>query len=258
MIKKIIICLGIIFLGLVIYSLLPKPWTNQLESRLYWRAFLNNEKGLRAFEAKDLGLATNQWAEALSTSPGLMPLHYNLGLGWQLMSRSDEALKSYNFLLKSPQAEPALKFDSNFNMGALFQAGKQVDSALSSYQAALNIEPQSRETKINIELLIQQQQGGGKGENKDQSQGSKGDQDQKQDPGKDEKDKDKPGQNEQEKEEKKEYAKNPKPEKPQFNSEQLSQSDVNKILGEIKQQEQKIRAEYNKKESKEQPRDKDW
>jgi len=38
----------------------------------------------------------------------------------------------------------------------------------------------------------------------------------------------------------------------------LSPSDVNKILGELKQQEQRIRGEYNRKEAKEPPRGKDW
>jgi hypothetical protein len=33
---------------------------------------------------------------------------------------------------------------------------------------------------------------------------------------------------------------------------------VNKILGELKQQEQKIRAEFNKREVKEKPKEKDW
>lgn len=254
MIKRLLIFVGILFGGILIYSLLPKPWTNEIESRLYWRAFLANESGLRSFKDKDLSLATNKWAEGLSFSPGLMPLHYNLGLGWQLMSRNEEAVKSYNIPLKDPNASSEIQFDSNFNMGVLFQAAKQTDPALEKYQAALDIEPNSRETKINIELLIQSQQGGGKGEGenkdkKDDQGGGKGDQDQK---------KDQDGKGDQNKEEeKKEYAKN-KPQKKEFKSEQLSQSDVNKILGEIKQQEQKIRAEYNKKEGKEQPRDKDW
>lgn len=244
-----------IFGAALVYSLLPKPWTHEIEGRLFWNAFLSNEKALKALKAQDFTLATNKWAEGLSTSPGLLELHYNLGLGWQLMNRSDESVKSYNVLLKNPNAPSALQFDSNFNMGVMYQAAKQVDLALNSYQGALDITPDSRETKINIELLIQQQQGGGQGQNQDQSKGDKGGEgDQPKDPQGDKKDE---GQGE-EKEEPKEYAKNPQPQKKQFKSEQLSQSDVNKILGEIKQQEQKIRAEYNKKESKEQPRDKDW
>ncbi|MGZ5280485.1 MAG: tetratricopeptide repeat protein, partial [Pseudobdellovibrionaceae bacterium] len=55
----------------------------------------------------------------------------------------------------------------------------------------------------------------------------------------------------------KEYGKN-KPQPQKFKSGELTQGDVNKILGEIKQQEQKIRAEFNKKETKDEPRDKDW
>lgn len=255
-VKRILWTLGFFVFALIVYVLLPKPWTNELESKLYWGAFLNNEKALTAFKGQDLSLATSQWAQGLSTSPGLMELHYNLALGWQLMNRSDESVKSYNILLKNPNTSSGLQFDSNFNMGVLHQTAKQVDPALQNYQAALDISPSSRETKINIELLIQEQQGGGQGQNQDQSEGDKGgegDQSKKPDG-----EQDQDGKGDQQKDEPKEYAKNPPPQKKQFKSEQLSQSDVNKILGEIKQQEQKIRAEYNKKEGKEQPRDKDW
>lgn len=253
-VKRMLWTMGVLCTALIVYALLPKPWTNELESRLYWNAFLNNEKALTAFKAQDLSMATNKWAEGLSSSPDLMELHYNLGLGWQLMNRSEESVKSYNVLLKNPNSSSALQFGSHFNLGVLYQTAKQVDPALNSYQAALDINPTSRETKINIELLIQQQQGGGQGQNQDQNKGDQGGEgDQAKKP-----DQDQNGQGDQQKEEPKEYAKNPPPQKKPFKSEQLSQSDVNKILGEIKQQEQKIRAEYNKKEGKEQPRDKDW
>lgn len=254
MIKRVLLFFGFLLLLSGVYSLLPKPWTNSLEAKLFWGAFVKNEKGLRAINDKDYSMATNQFAEGLSTSPGLMELHYNLGAGYQMMNRSEEAVKSYNIPLKSPeQSSPEIQFLSHFNMGVLYQSGKQVDPALTNYQAALDLDPNSRKTKINIELLIQEQKGGGKGENQDKKDGENGDQDQKPQGDKDEK-----GKGDQDKEDKKEYAKNPQPEKKEFKSEQLSKSDVNKILGEIKQQEQKIRAEYNKKESKEQPRDKDW
>ena len=42
-----------------------------------------------------------------------------------------------------------------------------------------------------------------------------------------------------------------------FQSHELSEDDVRKILDEIQRQEQKIRAKEHK-ESKERPRDKDW
>jgi Ca-activated chloride channel family protein len=53
-------------------------------------------------------------------------------------------------------------------------------------------------------------------------------------------------------------AKNEKYKPRPFDGKELSEADVKKILGEIKQQEQKIRSEFNRKDVKEQPRDKDW
>ena len=43
-----------------------------------------------------------------------------------------------------------------------------------------------------------------------------------------------------------------------FQGDQLSEGDVKKILGELRSQEQKIRANYDKKERKEKKNDKDW
>ena len=60
------------------------------------------------------------------------------------------------------------------------------------------------------------------------------------------------GQNNKENEEKKK--KKPQP----FKSKELTKDDVRKILEEIKNQEQKIRAEVYEGKGKSQPRDKDW
>jgi hypothetical protein len=126
-----------------------------------------------------------------------------------------------------------------------------VDEALKYYQTALKINPNSRETKVNIELLIQDQEnksGEGKGDGKNDG-------------------KDKPNQNPNDKPDDKSDHKKDKEKQgvtkgkappPKFNSKELTQNDVNKILSEISQQEQKIRGEFNRKEVKEKPHGKDW
>ncbi|HEY1078895.1 MAG TPA: tetratricopeptide repeat protein, partial [Bdellovibrio sp.] len=157
-----------------------------------------------------------------------------------------------------------------FNQAQLLGKQKKVDEAIALYQKALDLVPTSQEAKNNIELLTQQQAGGGKGqdqENKDdqkqEGKESKDSKDQKdpKDPkdDKDKKDEKKPDEKDgKEKEEKpKEPKSSPKYKPRPFNGKELSEGDVKKILGELKQQEEKIRAEYNKS-GKEQPRDKDW
>lgn len=182
----------------------------------------------------------------------------NMGLSLESLGRPDDAAKAYKAAQKYAQA-PEEKFASFFNEAQLLGKAKRVDEALALYQQALTIQPDSKEAKTNIELLTQQQQGGGEGENKDQQQG--GQQNQKQsgqgdsqgDQKQDQKDKESEGEQKEKK-----YAENPKYVPRQFSGKELGESEVKKILGELKNQEQRIRAEYNRRDSKERARGKDW
>ena len=104
---------------------------------------------------------------------------------------------------------------------------KKNDEALIQYQQALQLNPKSYEVKHNIEMMIQQQQSGGGGEgDPDSQEKNKGEDQSKSDPGTDPK--------------KQEQEAKAKPKN-------LNEKDVEKILEELKNQEQKIRAkEYGK------------
>lgn len=245
--KKLALIAVVFLLAVISWFLLPIDFRQQLDERLGVHVSWLNREGVTHLQSGDVTQALAKWSEALTVSPQDTRLHYNVGTGLQILNKGEDAESSYNVVLKSSQASLQERFACEFNMGVMAQAAKDVDRALQHYQAALDLAPDSRETKINIELLIQQGGGGGQGDqNKDQK--GQGKKDQEQD-GQGDKDKDnKP----------KEYAKNPPPQKPKFKSEELTPSDVNKILGELKQQEQRIRAEFNRKESKEQKGDKDW
>lgn len=240
-----LVVLSLILMLTLTWLVLPESVKLDAQEKASVQAFVNNRQGVNSFTNGDMGLALSHWTDALSYNPSELKLHYNLGLGFQTSQRGPEAEASYNMVMKSPHATPEEKFAVEYNLGVMAQKNKDIDGAIKHYQAALDIVPDSRETKINIELLIQQGGGGGQGENKDQSG------DQKQDPkdGEGEGEKDQPP---------KQYAPN-KPQKPQFKSEELTPSDVNKILGELKQQEQRIRAEFGKRQQgKENPGGKDW
>ena len=116
----------------------------------------------------------------------------------------------------------------------------------------MTINPNSRETKVNIELLIQQGgQGGGEGEQKEDPKESdqKNENEDSKDSEQKQKDESKP----------KEYKKNQKYQMQPFDSKELSEQDVKKIFDELKQQEQRIRQEFNKDENpKENSNGKDW
>lgn len=222
-----------------------------------------NDKGLADLKDQNAAAAQEKFLQGLASNPYEARLHLNLGLTFEILGQPDKAMSSYQTAAKLAD-DKTVGFVANFNLGQLAQKAKKVDEALAHYQEALRYNPESVETKTNIELLIQQQQqdqqkqdqqqkdGGGEGQDQQKDQNQEGE-------GKDPKDQEKQdqGQDDKKKEEPKEYAKN-KPQPRKFKSDQLDQADVNKILGEIKQQEQKIRAEFNKKEVKEKPRDKDW
>jgi tetratricopeptide (TPR) repeat protein len=229
-----------------------------------------NREGNKAFTAQTYPAATDKYIQALTFDPFVGALHLNLGLSFEGQQQAEQAQRSYKEAenLAAKEKNQTLVFAARFNQGQLLGKAKKVDEAIAMYQKALEIDPTSMETKTNIELLTQGQggQGGDKEqENKDDKQGDdkkdqKGDgkdpKDQK-DPKDSDKDKDKDGKDK--KEDKPKQMQQSAKYKPRpYDGKELSESDVKKILGELKQQEEKIRAEYNKKDFKEQPRDKDW
>lgn len=233
--------------------------TSALAAGFDLHAIWLNRQGLAALKSEKPEEAFRYFSEALAEAPDRSELHYNLGLTFEAMGQPEKAVQAYQ-TADTFANSPEVQFVSRFNQGALLQKAKKTDEALDAYHQALDVNPNSHETKINIELLIQEQKdqqkqkGGGEGQDKKPNPDQeKKDQQEKKDP-QDQKDK----QDQKPKEDqKKEYAKN-KPQPKPFKSEELTQGDVNKILGELRNQEQRIRSEYNKREVKERPRGKDW
>lgn len=206
------------------------------------------------------------------------------------------ALKFY-LAAKKIATKDEHKFIVNFNLGETYGRLKMIPEAIQAYQEALDVVPSSKEVKTNIELLLQSKNGEGGGSGKDQKDGKdgKGNQDQKgQGQGKDDakdkkdknqnqsdkkndsandknqddksKDKDSKDQNKDQSKDQnqndqnkdgKQYGNSPKYQPRPFKGD-LPESELKKIMNELKQQDQKIRAEYNRKDGKEAPRDKDW
>ncbi len=229
-----------------------------------------NRAGIQSLKAGDAAMAGEHFAQALATEPFQSALHLNFALALDAQKRPDEALQSLK-TAESMAASADAVFYSRFNRAEIQGRAKKVDEALVDYQGALELRPNSLEVKTNIELLIAQQQQQQQNQNKDgegqpskdnkdgkgeQNKDQKASKDSQKDPKDDQKDPKDPkdGKDQQKKMNPQGDAKyKPRP----FQGE-LSEGDVKKILGEIKQQEQKIRAEYNRKDVKERPRDKDW
>ncbi|MCE3009050.1 MAG: tetratricopeptide repeat protein [Proteobacteria bacterium] len=218
-------------------------------------AVFENNRGVRDFSQGAVLPAQNLFLKAMEGAPSKAEVHVNLGLTFLALEQFEKAEKSFRTALQYGGSSEAL-FSAHFHLGFLYQKQQKKDEALEQYERALEYSPESIETKTNIELLLQDQNqgsGGGEGDQNSKDQEQKGDgssqdqqgKDPKNDQGKEQQKQDSSGQ----------YRKN-QPQK--FKSQELTPGDVNKILGEIRQQEGKIRSEFNKRETKESPRGKDW
>lgn len=223
------------------------PWPSL--SSLYY-----DYKARNAMKDKNPEIAMEYELKILESDPGSIQTHSNLGIIFDALQKKDESGQSFDLALNlleryKDQLSPGDIFQIYYNLGLRHHHAKNTELALEFYQKALEINPASIETKHNIELLIQQQQGGGDGKDKNDQEG-KGDQNQDPKDGEDKEKKDK----EQEKDRQQTSKYKPRP----FQGDQLSEADVKKILGELSQQDKKIRANYNKKDRKEDKNAKDW
>jgi len=224
----------------------------------------SSQKAIKSLESKNSQEALRILSEGLKFYPESDLLHFNLGHVFLIDNKIDLAISSF-LTAANFSKNNEIKFSSYYNVGLIYQLQKKNDEAISAYQKALDYNPESKETKINIELMTQQQQSGESGDNQDQNQknnsDSKKDQKQQGDKSGDDPDKqkkqDQSDQNNEKEKQPPKISQGQAP-KPEFNSKELSQADVNKILNELKQQEQKIRAEYNKQSKKEKINGKDW
>ena len=233
-------------------------------------AVLQNNRGVKNFNDKKPVEAFDKFTSSLAELPFSGVVHYNIGTTFLANQELDKAVSEFREAVRTSPTKSAqdrkVRFFSYFDAGVALTAAKKTDEALEAYQHALDENPDSVETKTNIELLTQNQGGGGP--DKDQSDKDDKDdkkKDQKQDPkkdpkgGKDPKD---PKDNKDNKQPPKDPKQDQKPkEKPTprpFKSEQLSQQDVGKILDELKQQEEQIRARMQNDKVKDAPAEKDW
>lgn len=212
-----------------------------------FRGILKNNEGVSRY-AKGRPLdAYGLFTDALSDQPFAPEVQFNIGDAFLQLKDLDKAVSQFRLAIRlAPGAsarEKAVRFRSFFNIGAIYGSQNKIDQALEAYQQALEIDPNSIETKTNMELLTQ---GGGGGSGGDEGK----DKDKKSDDGKS---------GDQEKQQPKTPTnKNPKPEPQPYKGKELSKQDVDRILDELKQQEEQIRAKDQRDGGKDAPPDKDW
>jgi tetratricopeptide (TPR) repeat protein len=213
-------------------------------------AYLSNRAGLNHFKDKQYFQSYQDFLKALEKEPLNPDLQMNLGATFVANEEWDKAEKAFMAAYAMSKGDSSREFLALFNLAYSRWQKSDIDKALEAYQKCLEIEPESLEVKTDIELMWQSQQGKGDGKKQDQKGGQGQDdknKDQKDQDGKnDQKNKDRPYENGKKQQ--------PKP----FDSKDLSKEDVRKILNEISNQEQSIRAKEFDKGAKEHTYDKDW
>ncbi len=186
--------------------------------------------------------AMSESIEALHHQSLMPEIHINLGDFYLLNKDFERAEKEYLTASRLAALNSEMKFIAFFNAGIAATQLKKVDDALNFYQEALEIKKDSMETKTNIELLTKSQKGGGDGEG-----------DGKPDPKKD-------GQGDKDKNDPNRKAQNerPKNQPEPYKGKEISKENVKKILDELKQQEQQVRAKFENKNNHTSPNEKDW
>jgi Ca-activated chloride channel homolog len=217
-------------------------------------SYMRNREGLKKYNEKSFYPAYQSFLKALEVDPLNPEIHLNLALIFEANEEWEKAEQAYKSALKILPENSPERFEALFNLGNVLGKQHKIDEALAAYQECLSMVPDSKEVKTNIELLWQGGGGEGKGENKDdKDKNGKGNQNQKPKDGEgDDKNKNQNPQDQQDQQ--KDQKKQPKP----FDSKELTPQDVKKILDEIKNQEQAIRAQEYERNMKEAPRGKDW
>lgn len=232
------------------------------------KTFLYDYKARKSIKNKASEKALQENLKILELDIDIPQVHSNLGITFDQLTKVDQAEKSFIEALrlvetakknKNQFVSPTESFQVYYNLGVFYGQKKEIDKALSFYQSALEVNPTSIETKHNIELLIQSQQQQKQQQKSDQEKkdGESG-KDQKDDQ-KDDKKNEQDDKNDQKKDSNQDRKNTPKYQPRAFKGEQLGEADVKKILGELSQQDRKIRSQYNKKEQQRENRNaKDW
>ncbi len=197
----------------------------------------NNNKGVESLLNEETQEAYRHFLKALTTEPFQSQVRINLGLVFEANKEFDKAYNEYMAAYRYANSDEE-RFIALFNAGNALKEAKKIDLALEVYQRALEIQPDSKEVKTNIELLWQGGGGGGDGQEENPDKGD--------------------NQNQSPEGEGQEPQQQQKPQPKEFEGQDLTESDVRKILEELKNQEQQIRAKEYEKGPKSAPKDKDW
>ena len=211
-------------------------------------------KGLEAYEQKDYAGAVQSFGKAQAASPESPTHRMNLGDAFLMSGSPDAAIPEFEQVTKSKDGNEAAR--GAYNMGKAFEAQKNFEKALQSYQLGLNrLNDVGEKADPEVELRIKRAL--------EQAEQQKQQQKQQQGKGDGNQPKDQQDQNDDGKKDKEQQSqvKSPPKQKPKFQQEKLSESDAKRIMQQLQEQEKKTQQRVMRNKSGKPERDKndkDW
>ncbi len=238
----------------VLMVLLPLVFMNLVACKSYESDRLNNKSAKKLVKKKNFE-AYEGFLAALSHAPYNPLYRLNLSLSQAAREDLDKSIQELRlmerWLEKNPSHyPPEVQFEIFYNLGTLLGLNQQVEPALDIYQRALKLRPGDAKIRNNIEVFLTQQSQSGKsdksGEGKEGEKGSESENQQ----GKGDEDKEQDGEVPEGAPEKGETT-NGKPQ-------DLTEEEMEQIIEEIENQEQKVRGKIDRQSPKEAPNGKAW
>lgn len=229
-------------------------------------------EGNKLYKEQNYKGAAEAYQKALQKQPTYAPGLFNLGNAQYKQQDFENSRKIYEGASKTID-DKQVRSAANYNIGNTYLEEKKYKEAVEAYKEALRKNPQDEQAKYNmsyaLQMLKNQQGGGGNDKNKNDDKKDKKDQDKndkenknnkdekKENKGNDEEDKknknnqDQQQQNEQEKKEEKEKRPQPKPSK-------LSEQQAEQLLNALQQEEKKLQDKLKKGKGVPIKVEKDW
>lgn len=212
-------------------------------------------KGLQAYEQKDYAGAVQSFGKAQAANPESSTHRMNLGDAFLQSGSPEAAVSEFEQVTKSKDGNEAAR--GAYNMGKAYEAQKNFEKALQSYQTGLNRlnevgEKADPEVELRIKRALEQAEQQ-KQQEKEKQQG-KGDGDQQKEQ------QDQNGKDQKDKEQQQKSATIPR-QKPKFKQEKLSETDAKRIMQQLQEQEKKSQQRVMRNKSGKPERDKndkDW
>jgi tetratricopeptide (TPR) repeat protein len=117
-----------------------------------------NKQGAELYREGKLDEALTSFTQAQVDSPDAPEIHYNIG---NVHYRKEEMEKSVEEYRASLRGEKEVQQPAHYNVGNVHYKKQDFPSAVQSYKQALKINPNDIEARQNLELALQQSEGGG-------------------------------------------------------------------------------------------------